>query len=121
MGAPTSNDTAGEKDEAEEKLNASDGKVLVSDEKKEEMEEALRRIEAQTKELEKERKRRNEKAKKDMEKMSVLEILKPRFAFNGGKIFGSLLTRLGLIPVYLDVYNHHDYTHPYILIPASTH
>lgn len=29
--------------------------------------------------------------------MSVLEILKPRFAFNGGKIFGSLLTRLGLI------------------------
>ena len=44
----------------------------------------------------------------EMEKMSVLEILKPRFAFNGGKIFGSLLTRLGLIPVYLDVYNHHD-------------
>ena len=34
----------------------------------------------------------------EMEKMSVLEILKPRFAFNGGKIFGSLLTRLGLIP-----------------------
>ena len=39
----------------------------------------------------------------EMEKMSVLEILKPRFAFNGGKIFGSLLTRLGVFdpPLFL--------------------
>ena len=42
-----------------------------------------------------------------------------RHKFVSCRIFGSLLTRLGLIPVYLDVYNHHDYTHPYIFIPAS--